>query len=162
MGGRGPTTEFTVPGSLMVHRRALSDLWLLGALGMVQTRRGLLERVMGYSDESLGMHAVRLFKDGAWRTVAVDDQIPCHGKLKPAYSTNVEARDGPVAIVQKALAKLYGCYEQLKVGRVGSALEDLTGGYKDHLYLVDGVTSKDGASKQPDIAAAAEISWQRR
>ena len=158
MGGKGPSTEFATPGSLMVHRRALSDLWLLGALGMVQTRSDLLERVFGYANERDGMHAVRLWKDGAWRTVVVDDQIPCHGKLKPAYSTNDAPRDGPVALVEKALSKLYGCYEHLKQGRVGSALEDLTGGYKDKLYLVDGVTSQDGTiSKQPDIGAAAEI-----
>ena len=59
----------------------------------------------------------------------------------------------------------YGCYEHLASGRVGSALEDLTGGYKDKLYLVDGVTSAAGASKQPDIGAAEEISggvmWAR-
>lgn len=52
---------------------------------------------------------------------------------------------------------MYGCYEHLKTGCVGSALEDLTGGFKDQLYLVDGVLSKAGVPKQPDIAADDEI-----
>ena len=73
-------------------------------------------------DESLGLAAVRLFKDGAWRLAVVDDQMPCHGKLKLAHSSNAEPRDGPVAVVSKALAKLYGCYEHLEAGRVGAAL----------------------------------------
>jgi len=167
MSGKGGATSlgFTVPSSLMEYRRGLRDLQLLNAIAMVQTRRGLMERLLGYADESLGMHAVRLFKDGEWRTVVVDDQIPCHGKLKPAYSTNVDPRDGPVAIIEKALAKLYGCYELLANGRVGLALEDLTGGFKDHLYLVDGVMGKHGVRKQPDIRAADEVAsgamWAR-
>ena len=159
MSGKGGSTAvgFSAPGALMVHRRGLRDLWLLSAIGMVHTRRRLMERLLGYADESPGMHAVRLFKDGEWRTIVVDDQIPCHGKLKPAYSSNVDPRDGPVAILEKALAKLYGCFEHLQAGRVGSALEDLTGGYKDHLYLVDGVASKSGVRKQPDVNAAEEV-----
>ena len=133
---------------------------------MVHTRRELAERVLPYSDESAGLHAVRLFKDGSWRTVVVDDQLPCHGKGRPAYSTNSEPRDGPVALVSKALAKLYGCYEDLKVGRVGSALEDLTGGISDKIYLRDGVLSaSSGLPKQPHISALDEVSsgvmWAR-
>ena len=142
MGGKGPLTSAGGAASLMCHRRALSDLWLLGAIGMVSTRQSLLESLIAYHDESLGLAAVRLFKDGAWRTVVVDDQVPCHGKLKLAHSSNAEPRDGPVSLVSKALAKLYGCYEHLKVGRVGSALEDLTGGYHDKIYLRDGVKGK--------------------
>ena len=100
---------------------------------------------------------MRLFKDGEWRTVVVDDQIPCHGKLKAAYSTNMDPRDGPVAVLEKAFAKLYGCYEHLQNVSVGGALEDLTGGYKDRLYLVDGVTDVNGARKQPDFSAAEDL-----
>ena len=62
---------------------------------MVGTRRPLLERILGYGDESLGMHAVRLYKDGAWTTVVVDDQLPCHGKLQPGHSTNAHALHTP-------------------------------------------------------------------
>ena len=47
---------------------------------------------------------------------------PCHGKKKPIFSTNVDPGGGPLAAVMKALAKLYGCYEHLAGGRVGSAV----------------------------------------
>ena len=76
-----------------------------------------------HSEAAAGLHAMRFFKDGVWTTVVVDDLIPCHGKLKPNFSTNSEPRDGPVALLQKGLAKLYRCYEHLDSGRVGSALE---------------------------------------
>lgn len=94
------------------------------------------------------MYALRLFKDGVWKTVVVDDLIPCYGKLKPAYSSQSEPRDGPVALLQKGLAKLYGCYEHLQVGRLGSALEDLTGGVSEKIYLRDGCLNGHGEDKQ--------------
>ena len=42
-------------------------------------------------------------------------------------------------LVEKAMAKLYGCYEDLNGGRVGDALEDLTGGigYKFRLETTE-------------------------
>ena len=156
--GRGPLTSGSGAASLMCHRRAIADLWLLSAIGMVSTRPDLLETLVAYHDESLGLAALRFFVDGAWKTVVVDDQMPCHGKLKLAYSSNAEPRDGPVCMISKGLAKLYGCYELLKIGRVGSALEDLTGGYHDKLYLRDGVRASDGTLKQPDISVADEAS----
>ena len=155
--GKGPATSGVGSASLMIHRRAVHDLWLLSAIGMVSTRPDLLSALVAYHDESAGLAALRFFKDGEWRTVVVDDQMPCHGKLKLAYSSNSEPRDGPVALVSKGLAKLYKCYEELKAGRVGSALEDLTGGYADKLYLRDGVRAKDGSLKQPDINVSEEL-----
>ena len=156
--GRGPLTSGSGAASLMCHRRAIADLWLLSAIGMVSTRPDLLETLVAYQDEYIPLEAMRFFVDGAWKTVVVDDQMPCHGKLKLAYSSNAEPRDGPVCMISKGLAKLYGCYELLKIGRVGSALEDLTGGYHDKLYLRDGVRASDGTLKQPDISVADEAS----
>ena len=88
--------NFSLPGSLMVHRASLTDGWLLGALGMVGTRPELLKEVFLHSEPLVGLHALRFFKDGAWVSIVVDDLIPSHGKLKPVYSSNSEPRDGPV------------------------------------------------------------------
>ena len=71
MGGRGPIGG----ASQIIYRRALPDLWLLGAISIVSTRKDLLERLIAYHDESLGLCALRFYKDGEWRTVCVDDQV---------------------------------------------------------------------------------------
>ena len=88
----------------------------------------------------------------------MDDLLPCHGRsLKSqqcAYSSSEQPGLSPLSLVQKALAKLYGCYEHLNTGRVGWALEDLTGGVADAFYLRDGVTSHLGGTlKQPQLQA---------
>ena len=152
-------------GSLFVKREGLSDGWLLSALGMVGTRPELLQRVVESPKPGSGMHAVRLHKEGRWVTTVVDDLMPCHGKGTLAYSSNASPRDGAVALVQKALAKLYGCYEHLNTGRVGSALEDLTGGIHDKIYLRDGLLGADQTEKQQFVSAAEEVAsgamWRR-
>jgi len=142
------------PGALIVPRDGLEDRHILGALAMVRARPELLKRVLVWSQPGSGMHGVRLFKDGGWRTVVVDDLLPCHGKRSLAYSSNAEPREGPVAIVLKALAKLYGCYEAMSNGRVGASLEDLTGGFSDKIYLRDGAFMGE---KQQHVSAAADI-----
>ncbi|KAL1518789.1 hypothetical protein AB1Y20_003072 [Prymnesium parvum] len=165
MGGKGDLLTFTPPTSMMVHRPTLNDVWLLSAIGMLCTRPDLLSHVLFHSEPSAGLHAMRFFKDGEWKTVVVDDMIPCHGKLKPIFSSNSEPRDGPVSILQKGLAKLYGCYEHLSTGRVGSALEDFTGGVSEKIYLRDGCTSVRGDLKQPGVSIASEVAsgalWAR-
>ena len=89
----------------------------------------LLSRLHNY-DAELGVHGIRVWKDGEgkgsapqWTTVVVDDTMPCHGKKKPIYSSNVDPAAGPVAALQKALAKLYGCYEHLNGGRIGAVTD---------------------------------------
>ena len=104
-------------GSLFVKREGLSDGWLLSALGMVG-RAPSSSSAWSRSEARQRMHAVRLHKEGRWVTTVVDDLMPCHGKGTLAYSSNASPRDGAVALVQKALAKLYGCYEHLNTGRV--------------------------------------------
>ena len=141
----------------------LDDGWLVGAIAMLSAKPELITRIHT-AEPALGVHAVRLFKDGEakgvapeWSTVIVDDQLPCHGKKKPIFSTNVDPGGGPLAAISKALAKMYGCYEHLNGGRVGSALEDLTGGVSDKIYLRDGILGADGLEKQPQINCTDEM-----
>ena len=169
--------DFAQPASetgsqLHLRPAALDDTWLLCAIGMVSTRADLLQRLHSGDAAGLGVHGVRLFKDGeakgvapVFTSVVVDDLMPCHGKKKLIYSSNVDPTAGPVAVVQKALAKLYGCYEHLVGGRVGGALEDLTGGIADKLYLRDGVKGNDGSPKQGQLNVGIELRsgqlWKR-
>ena len=82
------------PGA-QLHLRPdhLDDGWLVGAIAMLYAKPELISRIHT-CEASLGVHAVRLFKDGEakgvaaeWGTVIIDDQLPCHGKKKPIFST---------------------------------------------------------------------------
>ena len=63
-----------------------------------------------------GVYSVRVYIDGKWRFVLVDDTVPVLGDGKPAFAyplvTDGVAHLWP-CIFEKAMAKLHGCYQAL-------------------------------------------------
>ena len=83
----------------------------------------------------------------------IDDRLPCNRMGDPLYSRCKNRNQIWVAIIEKAYAKLHGCYENLSLGYISDALIDLTGNYamvnKVHLrqhplgqHLIDGKGSR--------------------
>lgn len=74
-----------------------------------------------------GIYCVKLCHNGIWKLVWVDDFFPCdpHSK-KPAFTRSSDAELW-VLILEKAWAKLYGCYERIEQGTCREAQRDLTG-----------------------------------
>ena len=58
--------------------------------------------------------------------MTIDELIPCFAKGEPAFSQSIE-KDLWVPLLEKAYAKLFGGYHQLRGGYVSEALMDLTG-----------------------------------
>ena len=118
-----PVTDFNPNGaqSPTLHRRPRADIlpadihpcWLLVAAGAYQ---------------------VRLCKDGVWVNVLLDDHFPCtmYGTL--AY-TSAARRQLWIALLEKAAAKLYGCYEAMSGGSVAEALALFTGFPTERIML---------------------------
>ena len=115
---------------------ALGDAWLLGALGCVATRPDLLDVIFASTRNKLkGIYTLRFFKRGQWKNVVIDDRIPCDETGTPLYARSKDANQIWVMLVEKAYAKMHGCYEALSNGSQTYALRDLTAGAPQTLDL---------------------------
>jgi hypothetical protein len=73
-----------------------------------------------------GLYTVKFFKDGRWRYVHIDDLIPCDMAGVPLFSRSKNQNATWILLLEKAYAKLHGCYERLGTGVVEEGMRDLT------------------------------------
>ena len=61
---------------------------LLGALSVIASQQGLLEKIVVTRDYSPdeGAYQVRLCKDGKWVVVVIDDSLPCYHDYRLVFS----------------------------------------------------------------------------
>lgn len=114
----------------IVSQGALGDAWFLGAVLTVATKPGLLaDRLRMQYDAAKGEFRCRFFKDGCWRSVLVDDRVPCFAQSSvPVFVATTAAADNFLPLLEKAYAKLHGCYQALEGGTLLQGMVDLTGG----------------------------------
>ncbi len=103
----------------------------------------LLRDLIIDSGEEQGVFGIKFYVNGTWRTVVIDDRIPCietsSGVWTPCFAR--EQRDGRRAVLWpflflKAWSKLLGSYEATAGGRTDDALNYLTGGLCSTISLV--------------------------
>ena len=81
----------------------------------------------------IGLYVIRIFKDMQWVYVIVDDRIPistvgdAKKKNKPVFGRCKDLNEIWVPVIEKAYAKLHGCYENLISGYVDEGIQELTG-----------------------------------
>jgi len=119
-----------------VKQGTLGDCWLLGAFIILSTHPELLQNLIVKDGIKYGFAVFQFFKNGEWKQVLVDTRLPYNRESKtPLYGHCSDPTEVWVPLMEKAYAKLHGCYEALNGGSLVDALVDLTGGVSEKLLL---------------------------
>lgn len=137
-----------------IKQGALGDCWFLAALAAVAEDPDLIRRLLGDPKVNKhGVYEIKCFKNGRPTSIVVDDFFLCSPNSGlPCYAhVDVQGRNQNelwVMLLEKAWAKLHGCYERIESGMPYRALMDLLGaaGKEYHLETEkhpDGLIAKD-------------------
>jgi len=132
--GGGTATEALIPGPIL-------GVQLMGALAAIRASGKEPRELIVWREPEAGVYGVRLFKDGAWMYEILDDHLPLKADGQPACCqvvAGVEVQDW-AALVEKAYAKVHGCYEAASssANAEAEALEDCLGLAPDTTTICD-------------------------
>ncbi|CAE8595441.1 unnamed protein product, partial [Polarella glacialis] len=129
-----------------LQQGGVGDCWFMSALAVVAERHDLMAKLLpnlNAGGES-GCQEVRLFLDGRWTSVLVDDHLPTTTRQKrptPDGSGLVFGRCAErqlwVSLIEKAYAKAHGSYNSISGGVISEALLDLTGAPTEVVHFRD-------------------------
>jgi hypothetical protein len=113
-----------------VFQGSRTNGYLIEAMQALAMRPHLVRKLFVCFDVELGLYIIRLYKNGMWVSVIIDDYIPFDEKNMPMCAVNDNFPTICWApLLEKAYAKLHHSYEAIgDGGSVAAALMDLTGG----------------------------------
>lgn len=123
-----PLQNFETPAHPTdVRAGKLDDLLVLSAIAALSEIEGFAERTMELkSPTSRGVIKVKVYQTGLESVMLLDDFIPCFPLGEPMFGANV-SRSFWVILLEKALAKKFGSYAQLRQLSFMNSIIDLSG-----------------------------------
>lgn len=125
-----PKAEFIVDGTSLedLCQGELGDCWFLSSVACAATQPELIKLIVpegqSFLKDYCGICHFRFWRLGKWYDVVIDDRLPVgekDGKLFFMYCSNKKVgceHEFWCALIEKAYAKFYGCYEFIKGGRI--------------------------------------------
>ncbi|XP_030042947.1 calpain-5 [Microcaecilia unicolor] len=140
-----------------LHQGSLGNCWLVAAASCLATEPSVWKKVIPnhkeqdwdsrHPEKYAGIFHFCFWRFGCWVDVTIDDRLPTvNGQLIFCRSTDVN--EFWCALLEKAYAKLNGCYETLEGGNTAEALVDFTGGISEPICLEEENVSEDLEKKK--------------
>ncbi|CAM9574045.1 unnamed protein product [Choristocarpus tenellus] len=106
-----------LPGESRLVVGQLCDRWFWSAVAILTAQPQCIRSLFqSTGQEEQGRYCVRIFKEANWINVSVDNCLPCNVAGRALFGRGEEAHEIWPMIVEKAFAKLHGCYENLMHG----------------------------------------------
>ncbi|KAH7728797.1 calpain-5 [Aphelenchoides avenae] len=125
-----------------VTQGILGNCWFVSACSALTHNDALLQKVIPEPQEQewaddkpyCGIFLFRFWRFGYWIDIVIDDLLPTKdGKL--LFARSKTPNEFWSALLEKAFAKLYGCYENLVGGQLSDALQDVSGGVAETISV---------------------------
>ncbi|XP_065104662.1 calpain-5 isoform X2 [Paramisgurnus dabryanus] len=128
-----------------LHQGSLGNCWMVAATSCLASEPSLWKKVIPDHAEQewnpkrpdlyAGIFHFCFWRLGQWTDVVVDDRLPVGEDGTLLFCRSATPREFWSALLEKAYAKLNGCYEALEGGNTAEALVDFTGGVSEPLIL---------------------------
>ncbi|KAH8849752.1 Calpain [Schistosoma japonicum] len=124
-----------------IEQGELGDCWLLAAVASIADHPHMFSHVVFKNQEFKGPDYVgvirfRFWQFGEWVEVLIDDRLPVRsGSNELVFMHSSDPTEFWSALLEKAYAKLNGCYAHLTGGTQSEAMEDFTGGICSTILL---------------------------
>ncbi|XP_058877015.1 calpain-5-like isoform X2 [Acipenser ruthenus] len=128
-----------------LHQGSLGNCWLVAATSCLATQPSVWKKVIPSHREQdwnprrperhAGIFHFRFWRLGFWTDVVIDDRLPVSEVGGLLFCSSSNKAEFWCALLEKAYAKLNGCYEALEGGNTAEALVDFTGGISEPICL---------------------------
>ncbi|XP_031688162.1 calpain-5-like [Oncorhynchus kisutch] len=128
-----------------LHQGSLGNCWMVAATSCLASEPSLWKKVIPDHVEQewkpkrpdlyAGIFHFRFWRLGRWTDVVVDDLLPVSEDGTLLFCRSATPQEFWSSLLEKAYAKLNGCYEALEGGNTAEALIDFTGGVSEPLCL---------------------------
>lgn len=139
-----------------LHQGQVGNCWFVAACSSLASRESLWQKVIPDWKEQewdpekpnayAGIFHFHFWRFGEWVDVVIDDRLPTVNN-QLIYCHSSSRNEFWCALVEKAYAKLAGCYQALDGGNTADALVDFTGGVSEPIDLTEGDFANDEAKR---------------